>query len=181
MFPLSNASKKITILLTFLFFFVWPSLFSQDRSGVIRGGFVVDGSRNSNAGGNQSANPPQSGDNAQAESRQTGQGRASNENQQPQTALSSGQETENANQGSLRGSITAGGNASTNIKKPKNALRENQASASGPAKKKKDDIDYKKIYFLIGCAVILFLYLIFGMKKKSRKVRSGGSASNRYF
>lgn len=164
---MKNVKSKNTLWINKILFFIIVFTFSinfsfssEDRSGVIRGGFIID-----NTGKTQQ----------QAEVKKEKTTNQTNTSQSSQT------ERNNVN--------TTTEVQSTNREQVKKQNNSTTASNSGDVKKKpeqrtntvqnEDEIDYKKIYFMLISALILFVYLIFGLKKRGKR-RSSGASSNRY-
>jgi hypothetical protein len=145
-------------------------LIAGEKSGIIRGSFVVDENKKTA----ESKNQKNQGTETQANEK--GQDKDKTEKGLPFT------ENEKANKAGVeKGKITL--DKKNAVSKPdaenKNKQSVNTKNEKTNKKAAKDDIDYKKIYFVIISALVLFLYLIFGMKRKGRRRHSGENA-NRY-
>ncbi len=144
---------------------------AEARSGIIRGGFSIDGSGSSRE--MPASIQPNSGRNAQ----NTGQ-------QNPPSGSSENTENQGVTQGRIPAESSNQTNSRQNAGAPQTSTPRTAAAQTETAQKKKnrpeDDVDYKKIYFLIISALILFLYLIFGLKRRGRR-RSSNSKAHRYY
>jgi hypothetical protein len=145
---------NILLLIVVFTFFVDFSFSSEDRSGVIRGGFVID-----NSGQNRQTEQPPVTPNQQTSRADNARSGSETEVQQ-----NTREQTQRPNQ--------TGNNSGTVVVKKKPEQKKNNVQ-------NEDEIDYKKIYFMLISALILFVYLIFGLKKRSRR-KSSGAGSNRY-
>lgn len=179
--------KKVKFLLTFFIgtIFIFLSgrfLNSAEKSGVVRGGFVIEQNGNENNA---------SGNNEQKDKKN----QSVREKKEPDSKLPVGPDEKDTS-GVKRGTIIFDRHGNKVIQQ-ENAKNKNKRVSEAEKKKpdkqikskdqekkntlKKDKVDYTKIYFVIISALILFLYLIFGMKKRGRGRSSHSSSnSNRY-
>ncbi len=176
---MSIYEKKVRHIITFFIAFVFISfcnlLYSGEKSGIVRGGFVIDK-------GNSKKESP---DNK----------KSVNDNQKKNQDTAKATDKPNNAKSSEKTGVTKGrilfGDKRKNTSDTKNQTEKNnqrsktEKKTTSVNKKKKTSpkhkIDYTKIYFVIISALILFLYLIFGMKKRGRGGRGrSGSNANRY-